>query len=91
MSFIERLDYLIEKRETSRQEVARYAGLAKSTVSEWARTGALPRADVAIMIAEYLNTTVEYLITGKESDNSLVINEMKDQVMKLKDDIDKLK
>lgn len=91
MSFIERLDFLIEKKQTSRQDVAEYAGLAKSTISEWARTGALPRADVAIKIAEYLNTTVEYLITGKESDNSPVINDLKNQVKKLKDDIEKLK
>ncbi len=53
MTFIERLDDLIDQRETSRQSVADHAGLAKSTISEWARTGALPRADVAIKIVEY--------------------------------------
>ena len=91
MSFIERLDELIDLRDTTRQAVAKHAGLAKSTISDWARTGALPRADVAIKIAEYLGTTVEYLITGKESDNSPIINDLKDQVKKLKDDIGKLK
>jgi transcriptional regulator with XRE-family HTH domain len=90
MTFIERLDELIELRNTSRQAVAEYAGLAKSTISEWSRTGALPRADIAIKMAEYLKTSVEYLIIGKETDNTPVIKELKKQLDMFQKNIDKL-
>lgn len=90
MSFIERLDELIDLRDTTRQAVAKHAGLAKSTISDWARTGALPRADVAIRIAEYLNTSVEYLITGKVSSNAEVISELRKMVESFRKNVDRI-
>jgi transcriptional regulator with XRE-family HTH domain len=44
-------------------------GISQSTLSTWRTQGTYPRADIAVEIAEALQTTVEYLVTG--SDNIL--------------------
>ena len=41
-------------------------GIAQSTLSTWRAKKAFPRADEAYLIAQALNVTVEYLITGKK-------------------------
>jgi len=42
-------------------------GIHFSTLSTWKNKKLYPRADDACKIAEALNTTVEYLVTGKKS------------------------
>jgi len=42
-------------------------GIHFSTLSTWRSKKKYPRADDACKIAEALNTTVEYLVTGKEA------------------------
>ena len=44
--------------------------ISHSTLSTWKNKKIFPRADKAYQIADAINTTVEYLITGKETDNS---------------------
>jgi transcriptional regulator with XRE-family HTH domain len=44
-------------------------GISQSTLSTWRTQKTYPRADIAVEIAEALQTTVEYLVTG--SDNIL--------------------
>ena len=40
-------------------------GIAQSTLSTWRTKSAFPRADEAYMIANALNVSLEYLITGQ--------------------------
>ena len=70
MTFSERLDALIKERKTTQKALAEYAGVRYSSISDWKKDGSFPRADIAVKMAEYLNTSVEYLITGKEPENS---------------------
>jgi transcriptional regulator with XRE-family HTH domain len=64
--FWQRYDKLIEKD----LPVLNKTGLSHSTLSTWKKESRFPRADAACQIAAVLNTTVEYLVTGKEPDNS---------------------
>jgi len=45
-------------------------GICQSTLSTWKRKNIYPRADEACLIAEAINTTVEYLVTGQDIDTS---------------------
>ena len=65
MTFSERLEGLIEKNKTTQKAIAEYAGVRYASITDWKNKG-FPRADVAVKIAEFLGTTVEYLITGKD-------------------------
>jgi transcriptional regulator with XRE-family HTH domain len=48
------------------QEVfARKAGINYGTFHNWMAKGVLPRANDAVRIAQALNTSVEYLVTGR--------------------------
>lgn len=64
IDFLQRIDDLIVKNNTKRQAVANYAHIRPQTISNWISQNSLPRVDTAIKIAQYLNTTVEYLVTG---------------------------
>jgi transcriptional regulator with XRE-family HTH domain len=89
MTFIERLDFLIKKNKTTQKAVAEYAGLTGQSITEWKQQGTIPRADIAIKMANYLGVTVEYLVTGKDPakpDTSAVIQKAQD----LLDDLKKL-
>ncbi|WP_187427629.1 helix-turn-helix domain-containing protein [Treponema phagedenis] len=59
------MDTLIIKNNTKRQSVADYANIRPQAISNWISQQSLPRVDTAVKIAEYLNTTVEFLVTGK--------------------------
>ena len=41
-------------------------GIKQSTISTWRTLKKFPRADEAFKIADAINTTVEYLVTGKD-------------------------
>jgi transcriptional regulator with XRE-family HTH domain len=81
MTFIERLERLIKEKKTSQKAVAEYAGITGASLSEWKKEGTIPRADVALRIAEFLGVSVEYLITGvepagKPNTSSAILNDM---------------
>lgn len=66
MDFVDRLYELIRSKNTKQVALAEYCGIAQNTISGWKRQGVLPRADIAVKIAEFLDVSVEYLVTGIE-------------------------
>ena len=63
-TFIERLERLMADRGLQQKDLAKKVGISSNGISTWKITGALPRADVAVKIADILGVTVEYLVTG---------------------------
>ena len=47
-------------------DIAKGTGITKSTFSEWKKGGSQPNAEKLLKISGFLNTTVEYLMTGAE-------------------------
>lgn len=67
IGFYERIEELLEAQHKTRKEMARTVGMATQQVYTNSKSlGTIPRADIAVKIAQYLNTTVEYLVTGIE-------------------------
>jgi transcriptional regulator with XRE-family HTH domain len=58
-------------KKLSLQEFIYSIGLNHASYYSLQRDGNLPRADEALIIAKALGTTVEYLLMGAESENSL--------------------
>lgn len=69
MRFWENTDRIVRLVGTTYRWLAEKLEVAETTVSGWRRTGVLPRADQALIIAKSLNVTVEYLLTGSELDS----------------------
>jgi SOS-response transcriptional repressor LexA len=66
MDFSERLEMLIKAKNMSQKAMAEYLGIRRPSISDWKSLGTIPGADIAIKLAQFLNVSVEYLITGED-------------------------
>ena len=65
--FAERIDFVLSKRNQSRKAITTDLHISSSTMSSWAAgRGSIPNANVVAQIAEYLNVSTDWLITGQE-------------------------
>lgn len=64
-TFIERLERLLVQKNLQRKDLAQFCNISLNGISTWKITGTIPRADIAIKIAKFLNVSVEYLINGE--------------------------
>ena len=71
--FINRLEHLLVDRGiSSHAELARKANINVNTIAGyWKSPYRYPRGDHLVQIARALDTTAEYLITGKESEKPI--------------------
>lgn len=60
MNYWERVDYECEKKGISRKELSYKAEIAPSSISAGIIRGGIPRADIAIKIANILELPLEY-------------------------------
>ena len=68
MDFRSRLREEIEYSGLLDKEVAAKANISKRAIDSYVGSqGCIPSADVAVRLAQVLNTTVEYLVTGETS------------------------
>lgn len=67
MDFWGRVIEELEYSGKNKSDLARYLGVNTSTTSTWIARKTIPAADIALNIAQYLDTTVEYLVTGDTS------------------------
>lgn len=76
MGFKENLRDEISYQGLMIKEVAQKAGIKPGSLSNYLKeNSSIPSADVAVKIANALNVSVEYLVTGKESSQKNKINE----------------
>lgn len=74
MDFYERVKELSKTQNLSLIPFLQSLGINYETYKSAKRLNNLPRADEAVKIAEALNTSVEFLVSGKEPDSSKNIN-----------------
>ena len=71
MDFYVRVKQLTKKKRLSLQNFIISIGLNHDSYYSLQRAGNLPRADEALAIARALDTSVEYLLMGTESENNV--------------------
>lgn len=76
-----RIDNLLTDKKLKRIDLVRGTGIGESTIRAWIK-GSVPSADAVVKVAKYLGVSVEWLITGKETDNQKEIN-ISNEEMKL--------
>ena len=62
---LEELDFL----NASKADLARFLNVRKSTVYSWFERDTIPAADTALRIADFLNVSLEYLVTGEKDES----------------------
>lgn len=69
--FRDNLRDVIEYKGIVRKELAAQTGISKRTIDTYLDNRAVvPNAEVAVKLAKALDTTVEFLVTGKDSVNN---------------------
>lgn len=66
MDFIDRIDEKLKEKQLKRLTLCDELGITHSAISDWKRRNTIPAADVCLKIADYLDVSVEWLVTGKE-------------------------
>ena len=66
--FFERLLDRLEEMNLIRADLCRALGISEGTVRNW-KKGVMPAADTALKIADFLNVSLEYLVTGKKDES----------------------
>ncbi len=67
MNFWERVENLLDQKGINKKTLALETGIDASNISKGLKSGGSPSADTAVRIAKFLDTTVEYLVTGTDS------------------------
>lgn len=82
----DKLDY----QDITQKELADKINESYNTLQSWINRNRLPNAEQAVRIAESLNTSVEYLVTGKtsakKSDHSKTIRLLETAIENLQKD-----
>ena len=71
MDFSARLKKLLEERAMSQKELAAKAGITESALSHYIKGDRFPRSTTAALLAEALDTNVDYLLGHMPSEKSL--------------------
>lgn len=80
-----RTNSLIKTNNTTQRKLSLQLGFNERRIETLATSNRLPDAFEVVAIAQALNTTVEYLVTGETPDNS--INNFKNELLKAFSDI----
>ena len=67
MTFYERIQKILASKNMNFADLSRIIGISQPSMNGW-KNGSIPRSDVGVRIAKALDTTVEYLVTGEESE-----------------------
>lgn len=76
MTISQRIFQLLKSKGKMQKELAAYTGISTAAISDWKTHGTNPSSDKIVAIAEFLGTSPEYLLTGKESEKNLSENEI---------------
>lgn len=68
---------LLLERGITAYRVAKETGITTATLTSWKQGKYVPKTEKLQKIADYLNVSVEYLMTGKESNDSNDKKELK--------------
>ena len=64
VNFYERLNQLCKNNDTTVSSMLKELGLSTGSTGNW-KKGQLPKGDILVMIADYLNTSIDYIVNGE--------------------------
>lgn len=90
MTISQRIFMLLKQKGKKQKELAEYTGISTSAISAWNKNNTNPTAESLSIIADFLEVSLDYLLTGKEKtiENTEDIKELLDNY-NMVDDISK--
>lgn len=83
--FIDRLEKLLKEKHVSQKELAEKIGFRRTTISDWKKNGAIPPTDISLKIADYLGTSVEWLVTGESREAPALTDSEREVIENMRD------
>ena len=90
LDFWIRVKDLIKEKNTTQDKIALQINERADNFSRWIQKDRLPDAEQTYKIANALGVSVEYLVTGNQSDNKEKIDKIKDNLLNVIQDLDSL-
>ena len=72
-AFWKRVKFLLKEKGTTQVMAAKICGRSLNTFRGWMSKDIIPPLDNAFELAQYLGVSLEYLITGRETDRAAQI------------------
>ncbi|WP_295798457.1 helix-turn-helix transcriptional regulator [uncultured Treponema sp.] len=73
----------LEYNLITQKELASAIGISYNTLQSWITKDRLPDAEQALKIAKQLNTSIEYLVTGKSEEQKGIKTNLQNMIPKL--------
>lgn len=73
MTFVERLNELLNERNISRRQLAIASGIPNTTINNWFNRSSLPTLDIVEQLADYFQCSIDYLSGREDYDGNIVI------------------
>lgn len=70
MTISQRIFDELSKQNKTQKDLASTTGISTSTISSWKKHGTNPLADSIYPIAQFLDVSLEYLLTGEQHEKS---------------------
>lgn len=70
MPFAQILDELLIERGLSNYQISKDTGISDSLIGYWRQGKRIPKADNLLQLANYLEVSTDYLLTGTEATHS---------------------
>lgn len=70
MTISQRIFQILKDKKCTQKQFSSSTGISESTISDWKKKGTNPAADKLSVIADMLNVSLDYLLTGKEKSSS---------------------
>lgn len=83
MTITERLFKTLADKKLSQKELGLHINTSDKTISAWKANNSLPPADKLVGISEFLGISLEYLITGEETNISSNLTESELKMLNL--------
>lgn len=74
MTISQRIFSLLESKNLSQKDLAKYAGLSPAAISGWKNKKTSPSSDKLVKISEFLGVSVYYLLTGMEESSPFPVS-----------------
>ena len=69
MTISQRMFKLMDDKRLTQRELSKKLDIAQSTISSWKNNNTSPPTELLLPISEFLGVSIEYLLSGQESDH----------------------
>ena len=83
MSIIERIIAIMEYKQLKYSDLANFLNINKSVVSTWKKRKTNPPAELLVQICDFLQVSLDFLITGETDESNIKLNKDEHYIIKL--------